>query len=263
MRDPRSILLTGASSGIGAALARACAAPGRTLALGGRDAARLAAVAGACRALGASVTTAAIDVRDSAAMAGWIAGADAAAPLDLVIANAGISAGTGTGGEPASQAREIFAINLDGTANTVLPALDLMRARPRPADGRVRGQIALMASLAAFRGFAGAPAYCASKAALRAWGEALRALHRADAIEISVVCPGFVRTPMSAVNDFPMPLLMDADRAAALTLRGLAANRGRIAFPRPLYWGVLLLAGLPDRLAGRIAAAAPRKPGPG
>ena len=263
MRDPRSILLTGASAGIGAALARAYAVPGRNLALGGRDASRLAAVAAECRALGATVTTAAIDVRDAAAMAGWIAGADAAAPLDLVIANAGVSAGTGAGGEAASQAREIFAINLDGAANTVLPALDLMRARPRPADDQPRGQVALMASLAAFRGFAGAPAYCASKAALRAWGEALRALHRADAIEVSVVCPGFVRTAMSAVNDFPMPFLMEPDRAAAIVLRGLAANRGRIAFPWPLYWGVLLLAGLPDWIAGRITANAPRKPGQG
>ncbi|MSO80436.1 MAG: SDR family NAD(P)-dependent oxidoreductase [Alphaproteobacteria bacterium] len=262
MRDPCSILLTGASAGIGAALARAYAAPGRSLALGGRDALRLTAVAAECRARGATVTTAAIDVRDAAAMAGWIAGADAAAPLDLVIANAGVSAGTGSG-EAASQARDIFAINLNGAANTVLPALNLMRARPRQADDRPRGQVALMASLAAFRGFAGAPAYCASKAALRAWGEALRALHRADAIEVSVVCPGFVRTAMSAVNDFPMPLLMEPDRAAAIVLRGLAENRGRIAFPWPLYWGVLLLAGLPDRLAGWITANAPRKTGPG
>lgn len=262
MRDPRSILITGASAGIGAALAQGYAGPGRALALGGRNAARLADVAAACRARGATVTTAAIDVRNAAAMAGWIAGTDATAPLDLVVANAGVSAGTGGGGEAAAQAHEIFAINLDGAANTVLPALDLMLARPRPHGDAPRGQIALMASLAGFRGFAGAPAYCASKAALRAWGEALRALHRADAIEVSVVCPGFVRTAMSDANDFPMPFLMDADRAAGLIRRGLAAGRGRIAFPWPLYWGALLLAGLPDAIAGRIAAGAPHKPAP-
>lgn len=260
MRDPRSILVTGASAGIGAALARAYAAPGRTLFLGGRDAARLADVADACRADGATAHVAAIDVRDAAAMAGWIAAADATAPLDLVVANAGVSAGTGSGGEPAGQAREIFAINLDGAVNTVLPALAAMLARPRPAGGGPRGQIALVASLAGFRGFAGAPAYCASKAALRSWGEGLRALHRDDGIEVSVVCPGFVRTAMTRGNDFPMPLLMDAGRAAGLIRRGLAAGRGRVAFPWPLYWGVLLLAGLPDWLAGRIAAGAPRKP---
>jgi len=177
--SPHSILITGASSGLGEGLARAYARSGITLFLSGRDAARLEAVAAACRAEGAEVETKVIDAADRPAMEAWIEAAEALAPLDLVIANAGISAGTGGGGEAAEQARAIFAVNLDGVLNTVLPALPAMR-------GRGCGQIAIMSSLASFRGMAGAPAYCASKAAVRVWGEALRAWLAPEGIAVSV-----------------------------------------------------------------------------
>lgn len=254
MKDPRSILITGASSGIGAALAKAYAAPGIALALTGRNEDRLNTVAGQCRKQGASVTSALLDVTERAALADWIAMVDAADPLDLVIANAGISGGTdkAAGGEDASQARRIFAVNLDGVINTVMPALAPMR-------GRGRGQIAVMASLAGFRGFPGAPAYCASKAAVKTWGESLRGSLGGDGIEVSVICPGFVRSPMTDVNPFPMPLLMDTGRAAALIVRRLARNQGRIAFPWPMYLLVWLIAALPPRLTDRLLARMPEK----
>src|SRR5271165_540852 len=105
MRDPSSILITGASSGIGAALARLYAAKGVALALGGRDAGRLAKVAADCRSAGAEVSEAIIDVTDLAAMEGWVAEADRLRPIDLVIANAGVSAGTADGEEKAEQLR--------------------------------------------------------------------------------------------------------------------------------------------------------------
>ncbi len=240
MKHPESILITGATSGIGAALAGAYAKNGVALALSGRNRDRLASIADRCRQQGAEVRTAVLDVTDAEAMASWIAAMDEARPLDLVIANAGISGGTdaAAGGEGASQARRIFAVNLDGVINTVMPAIGPMRARRR-------GQIAVMASLAGFRGFPGAPAYCASKAAVKAWGESLRGSLRGDGIEVSVICPGFVRSPMTAVNPFPMPLLMETDRAAALIVRRLAANHGRIAFPWPMYLMVWLIAALP------------------
>jgi len=249
---PHAILITGASSGLGEGLARAYARSGITLFLSGRDATRLEAVAAACRREGAEVETKVIDAADRAAMAAWIEAAEALAPLDLVIANAGISAGTGGGGEAAEQARAIFAVNLDGVLNTVLPAMPAMRARGR-------GQIAIMSSLASFRGMAGAPAYCASKAAVRVWGEALRAWLAPEGIAVSVICPGFVTTRMTATNRFPMPFLMDVDRASRIMVEGLARNRGRIAFPwrlRALTW---LLAALPDRVAGRIGGGLPKK----
>ncbi len=141
---PTSILITGASGGIGAALALAYARPGVRLALTGRDQTRLAGVAGACREAGAESRTEVLDVCKRARLAAWIAEVDRAAPLDLVIANAGISAGTGDGGETEAQARRIVATNFDGVLNTVLPAIACMGPRGR-------GQVAIMSSLAAFR----------------------------------------------------------------------------------------------------------------
>ncbi|MEE9195623.1 MAG: SDR family NAD(P)-dependent oxidoreductase, partial [Alphaproteobacteria bacterium] len=140
MKAPCSILITGANSGIGGALALAYAAPGVVLALGGRNQSRLEAVATACRERGATVETAQIDVTDADAMAAWIAKADAAARLDLVIANAGISGGTfttsGGAGSGTEQTRKIFPVNVDGVINTVLPAIEIMRSRPAPGAKR-------------------------------------------------------------------------------------------------------------------------------
>ncbi len=259
MRDPRSILITGASSGIGAALAKTYARAGRTLLLTGRHDQRLAGVADDCRRRGAEVREQTLDVTDAEALAAWMEAEHAAAPLELVIANAGISAGTGGAGESAQQARGTFAVNLDGVVNTVQPALTLLQAKPHPADGRPRGQIAIMASLASFRGFAGAPAYCGSKAAVRVYGEGLRAYHARDGIEVSVICPGFVGTPMTDVNKFPMPFVMEVDRAARIVARGLERNRGRIAFPWPMYALAWIIAALPPGLTDRLVAALPRK----
>ena len=249
MRRPRSILITGASSGLGAALARAYAAPDVALALGGRDAGRLEAVAASCADLGATVATRAVDVTDRDAMPAWLAAADSARPLDLVVANAGID---GTAVPPEKRDRAIFRVNLDGMLNTVAPAVAAMRPRGR-------GQIAIVSSLAAFRGMPGAAAYSASKAAVRCYAEALRGRLAADGIAVSAVCPGFVRTPMTDGNRFPMPFLMEPERAAAIVVAGLARDRGRIAFPWPLYAGAWLLATLPDGLAWRLTRRLPHK----
>lgn len=252
MRDPRAILITGASSGIGEALARLYARPGMRLALTGRDAGRLAAVAAACRGAGADVLEGAIDATDAASMARFVAEADAVAPLDLVIANAGISGGTHGGDERPEQVRAIMAVNVDGVLNTVLAALPLFQTRRR-------GQIAIMSSLASFRGFPGAPAYCASKAAVRVWGEGLRGELAPQGIEVSVVCPGFVVSRMTAQNRFPMPLLMPVERAAGLVARGLAANRARIAFPWRLYFAAWMVGALAPALTDPWLARLPKK----
>lgn len=251
-QDPRSILITGASSGIGAALARAYAAPGVRLALSGRDRERLDAVVASCRDLGAETEGAVLDVTDRAAMRDWVAAAHREIPLDLVVANAGISAGASGGGETEAQARSIFETNFDGVLNTVFPAIDAMRPRRR-------GQIALMSSAAAFRGFPGAPAYSATKAAVRVYGEALRGALYKDGIAVSVICPGFVRSRMTAVNRFRMPLLMDAERAAAIIRRGLARDKSRIAFPWPTYFLAWLTGSLPPGLTDPFFRRLPAK----
>lgn len=252
MRTPRSILITGASSGIGEALALRYAGPGVALALTGRDARRLELVAEACRSKGAAVLADTVDTTDAAGMQGFIDAAEASAPLELVIANAGISAGTGFAGESAEQARRVFAVNLDGVLNTALPALDHLRKRRR-------GQIALMSSLASFRGFPGAPAYCASKAAVRIWGEGLRPVLAAEGIAVSVICPGFVTSRMTEGNRFPMPFLMDQTRAARIIAEGLAAGRARIAFPLPMRMASWMLAALPPGLTDPAMARLPKK----
>jgi short-subunit dehydrogenase len=253
MLEPRSILVTGASSGIGAALARSYAAPGVRLALTGRDTGRLAKVATYCRAAGADVEAATIDVLDRVTLARWLLELDGRHPLDLVIANAGVSAGTADGLETEEQTRHVFAVNLDGALNTVLPLLPAMCARRH-------GQIALMSSLASFRGFPGAPAYSASKAALRIWGEGLGGDLASFGIAVSVICPGFVVSRMTAGNRFPMPMLMRAERAAAIIRRGLARGRPRIAFPGPIYALAWLLGALPPALIDPLLRRLPKKP---
>jgi short-subunit dehydrogenase len=237
----RNILITGGSSGLGAALALAYAARGVHLFLSGRDLSRLSEVAIVCRAKGAEATTTILDVTDAAEMAEWIAALDRQAPLDLVIANAGVSAGTGQSGEEsAAQTRRIFAVNLDGLINTVLPAIEAMRPRRK-------GQIVLMSSLSGFRGLPTAPAYCASKAAVRVWGEGLRGELAKEGIGITVICPGFVQTRMTAANHFRMPFLMTAEKAGVLMRRGIEANRARVSYPWPMAIIVWFLATLPPR----------------
>jgi short-subunit dehydrogenase len=252
VHDPRNILITGASSGLGEALARAYARPGAFLALVGRNAERLAAVGEACRARGAIVAEGALDVTAAAELERWMIEIDRAQPLDLVIANAGISAGTGRGEESPEQTRRIVAVNIDGVVNTVTPLVG-------PLTGRGRGQIALMSSLASFRGFPGAPTYCASKSWVRVWGEGLRVELARKGVAVSVICPGFVTTRMTEANQFPMPFLMPAERAAKIIVRGLARNRGRIAFPWPMYALSWLLAAQPAPLSDLLLRVTPPK----
>jgi len=252
----KSVLITGASSGLGRALAAVSAAPGVTLHLSGRDAARLEDTATACRALGASVATRVVSVTDAESMADWIA---QAGRLDLVIANAGISGGTGDAVEPAAQAVRVFATNLTGVLNTALPAIEAMAAQA-PGPDEVRGRVAVISSLAAFVAAPGAPAYCASKAAVQRWAEALDASERKRGIRLHAICPGFIRTPMTASNPFAMPGLMTPEQAARRTLAGIAAGRVRVAYPRPLYVMARLLGGLPPAWRNAMMRQVPAKP---
>lgn len=260
MRDPSHIAITGASSGIGAALALHYARPGTRLALAGRSEARLAEVQAQCRDRGAEAVANPLDVTDRAGLEAWLGDAAAVRPLDLVIANAGISGGTGPQVAPTSlseapaQTAAILAVNVGGVVDTVQAALPLLLQQGR-------GQIAIMSSIASFRGFPGAPAYCASKAMVRVWGEGLRADYAARGIEIAVICPGYVKSPMTDRNDFPMPFMMSAERAARIIARGLAANRARIVFPLRLYWLLRALTALPEPILERVTARLPRKRG--
>ncbi|HEU0117765.1 MAG TPA: SDR family NAD(P)-dependent oxidoreductase, partial [Alphaproteobacteria bacterium] len=201
---------------------------------------------------GAAVLMKLGDVTDAEGLAAWIKECDQQQPLDLVIANAGISMASGGGDANDEKPRKIFAINVDGTLNTISPAIPLMLQRKR-------GQIAIMSSLASFIGLAGAPAYSASKAAVRVYGESLRYELASQGVEVNVICPGFIKTPLTDHNHFKMPFLMDVEKAARIIQKGLGVNRGRIAFPWPMYAMTMLLAALPQFALDRIMAILPRK----
>ena len=242
-----NVLITGASSGIGEALAVACAAGGaRRLFLGGRDSARLAAVADACRAHGAEVQTATVDVTDETAMRDWIVRSDAESPLDLVFANAGIA----TREEIEPNIRRTFATNVNGTLNCALPALDCFRRHGG-------GQLVLTASIAGYAPLSGCPAYSATKACLKTWGLALRGMLRGENIRVNVVCPGFVRSRLTDANTCPMPFFMEASQAASIILARVQRDVPLIAFPWPMRLAVWMLSSLPARLAGWIATLLP------
>jgi NAD(P)-dependent dehydrogenase (short-subunit alcohol dehydrogenase family) len=189
----------------------------------------------------------------------WI---ENAGPLDLVIANAGISGGTGgkAGGtiENEAQTRAIFATNLDGVLNTVLPAIAVMSLQPADAKG-IRGHIAVVASVAAFLPGPSAPAYCASKAAADSWVVGTAPSARSQGIRMTSLCPGFIETPMTAGNHFPMPGIMSADRAANLMLRAIRLDMTRYAFPGWIATGARLAALLPAEWREAIARRFPAK----
>ena len=249
MRNPRTILITGAGSGLGAALALDYAAPGVRLILTGRNAERLESTATAARARGAEVVLEPIDVTDSAAMAQMIAAQDRIQPIELLIANAGITSGTQSDGalETLASAQAVLATNLGGVINSVIPLLPLMQARRH-------GHIALIGSVAGLRGLADSPAYCASKAGVRLYGESLRGALASSGLLVSVVAPGFFTSPMSArfigAQPFRLPLATMARRIR----QGLDRGRPRITVPWIL--GILLrLADLiPPWLGDRIMA---------
>jgi len=244
---PRHIVITGASAGIGRALAIAYAAPGRVLGLVGRDTERLEACADACRARGAQVVTAQVDVRDAAAMQAWLCQFDDAYSIDLLIANAGVAStlSSARDWENLDRTSAIVDTNFYGAMHAVLPVMERMRPRRR-------GQVVLVSSLAAIRGMAISPAYCASKAALKAYGDSVRPLLARDGIRLSVVMPGFVKTAMSDVFPGDKPFLWSAERAAAYIRRRLDAGRSEIAFPGLLAFGMRLLTLLPAALADAI-----------
>lgn len=250
----KTILITGASSGIGEALALHYAGAGHRLILGGRDGTRLAAVADACRSLGAEVHFQSGDVRARDLMHQWIAGSDKRFGIDLVIANAGISGGTGGAvlAQSLGKSHDIFDTNLMGVLNTIDPVLPMMLERRS-------GQIAIISSLAGFAAWPGAPAYSASKAAVRFYGLALRARLAKEGVKVSVVCPGFVESRLTAQNPFPMPFLMKAPQAAALIARRLEKNLPLVVFPFATALVSRVLGLLPPSLAALLLTRAPQK----
>ncbi len=245
--EPRSILVTGASSGIGRALTLAYAAPGVTLGLLGRNEARLLSVAAAAREKGAKVRIGQVDVRDQAAMTRWISERDAETPLDLVIANAGITTGLApdaTAEDPGA-VRAILGTNLFGVLNTVEPLIGPMCARGK-------GHLAFVGSMAGLRGLPYAPAYSAAKAAVHSYTEALRGRLEPRGVHVSLIVAGFVKTPLNESIAGLKPLEISDVEAARRIKRGLDRDKAVIVFPWPLYVATRIARSLPVRLIDQI-----------
>jgi short-subunit dehydrogenase len=244
---PRSILITGASSGLGASLARSYARPGTRLTLVGRDAARLEATAANCRDAGADIVTGLFDVGQPEPLGAWLVEQDATSPFDLVIAAAGVSAGARSDGGMEGQALATLQVrtNLLGTLHTIEPLLPALAARGR-------GQVAVIASIAALRGLPYSPGYSASKAGIRAYGEAIRALLAPAGVAVSVIVPGFFDTPMTDRWQGPTPFMMSLDAMTRAIRRGLDRRHKRITVPRLLAWGSQAADLLPAALSDRI-----------
>lgn len=243
------IVITGASSGLGAALAARYARPGITLGLVGRDELRLRKVAEQCRQEGAEIDARAIDVGDRAQLEPWLADFGRA-PIDIVIANAGISAGPAPGShaEGLELATRQVRTNLLGVMNTIEPLLPDMIARGR-------GKIAIVASVAGYRGLPYSPAYSASKAGARMYGESLRGLLKPAGIAVTVVCPGFFSSPMTDRFKGGTPFLYSLDRTAGIVKRGIDRGASRVSFPFPLVLALKLADLIPASIGDAIMRA--------
>lgn len=244
MAEPSHILITGASDGIGAALAREYAAAGFRLSLTGRDRQRLDDVADACRGRGAEVEIHVQDVRDGEALARWIADADGRRPLDAVYANAGITGGVSQDGAPEdwNHMQQLIDVNLTAALRTAQSAISCMLPRGR-------GRVVLISSLQGLRGLPSSPTYSAAKAGLLAWGDAMRGLMAGRGIRIQVVCPGYVDTGLSRQWGGNKPFVMAVDKAARLIRQRVENDQAIIAFPWILALGLRLTHWLPVPIA--------------
>ncbi|PMS20172.1 short-chain dehydrogenase [Trinickia dabaoshanensis] len=252
MNSPSKVFITGASSGIGLALAEQYARQGATLGLVAR---RLDALAELARRFPqVSISTYSADVRDTQALAHAAAQFIGEHGLpDIVIANAGISKGVATGYGDLETFREVMDVNCFGMAATFEPFVRAM------TEAR-RGTLVGIASVAGVRGLPGSGAYSASKAAALTYLESLRVEMRPFGVAVVTIAPGYIRTPMTAHNPYRMPFLMDAERFAQKAAAAIARKTRFAVLPWPMGIVAVLLRCLPRWLYDRLFEKAPRKP---
>ena len=248
----RRVFITGASTGIGAALARHYAGADSAIGLSARRRdllERLAAdLPGQCAIYPADITdTPALETAAKDFLARY-------GTPDLVIANAGVSVGThGDELQDVDKLRRVLDVNVAGLAATLAAFAPAMRAARR-------GTLCGIASVAGFRGLPGAGAYSSSKAAAITWLEALRAELAGSGVSVVTICPGYIDTPMTQVNRYRMPFLISADDAARRIARAIEARRRLSVIPWQMAIVTSLMRAMPGWLYDRLVARAPRKP---
>ncbi|OGO90879.1 MAG: hypothetical protein A3F10_02560 [Coxiella sp. RIFCSPHIGHO2_12_FULL_42_15] len=251
--NKKTICITGASSGIGAALAKYYAAEKQRLFLIARHQDRLNQLAHECRQQGAEVSVGIIDVSDADAMAVWLNEQQNQFPIDLLIINAGISTTQAfqTTKNVFQAETRLISVHLQGMLNTLSPVLEKMQQRGC-------GQIALMSSINAFISLPRNPMYGAVKNAVLHYGLALRNRLSTQNIKVNILCPGWIDTPLTAGNKFPMLFLRDVNYAVKKMTTGLLKNKTIIAFPWQLKWALTIFNWLPlswrQAIARRVGA---------
>jgi len=248
-----TVMITGASSGIGKALAIKYSKISKNLLLIGRNEQRLLEVKNLCMSDGLNIETAIADVSNKSILENIILDWDSKYNIDLVYANAGISGGTSIHEiNSREQFDDVMDTNVIGVFNTVNPLINKMIARKT-------GHIVLLSSMAGFVGMPSAVAYSVSKVTVKAYGDAIRPLLKANGIKVSTIFPGFIKTHMTEVNKFEMPFLIEADEAADIIIKKVEKGRAYIAFPLRMYLIVRFLSILPHYIRDFIFATFPKK----
>jgi short-subunit dehydrogenase len=241
-------IITGASSGIGWELAKTLSAQGCAVGLLARRKDRLDALVQEIQAAGGKAACAGADVSDRAqTIAAILALREQLGPVDLLIANSGV--GVPTTLEPLNidEVEVMFKVNTLGVVYAIEAVLPEMLQRGK-------GHLAAISSLASYLGMPGESGYCASKAAVNVYMEGLRVQVRRRGITVTTICPGFIETPMTAVNTFKMPFLMKADRAAHLIVRALKKKKKVYNFPWQTMMLMRIAGWLPDWALERVFA---------
>ncbi|MGK0298756.1 MAG: short-subunit dehydrogenase [Gammaproteobacteria bacterium] len=243
----QNIIITGASNGLGMALARRYAAPGITLGLIGRNNKRLNETAIYCRNKGAIVQSISLDIRDRLKLIKWIKNFDNLNPVDLVIANAGVMYATTTNHDVEQKEiiDETFNVNFYGVIDTINPLIQSMSIRNC-------GSVTIISSLSAYKGMPTFPAYSASKAAVKTYYEAIRGLCRRKGIYVTIVCPSYVNTDMTKPLKIDKFMLTNLNKAVDKIHNGIAAGKPLITFPWYHSLGLQILRLLPEHIGDKM-----------
>lgn len=240
------ILITGASSGIGAAIAIEYSRYGHTLFLFGRNSERLNNILQECIKNGAKkVFTYIADVVDKNHMQTAIQTIIDSNDIDIVFANAGISSVMTNTLEETKQIESVMQTNIFGVLNTIQPFIESMCKKKS-------GHIVVISSMASFMPIPQCPAYCASKVVVRFYSESLYPILLKNNVNITTICPGYIKTPLTDKNNFYMPFLMSPEKAAKIIIKKLQKKPIRIIFPNILYFGIMLILLIPSFLRGKF-----------